>query len=102
MIRRPPRSTLFPYTTLFRSPQRDYWEAKAVYAPVRVLADRVPRSEEHTSELQSQSNLVCRLLLEKKKKNQCTLCTHSYIDHPLLILDAFRFLKTTTYALLSH
>src|SRR2546430_12000116 len=70
MIRRPPRSTLFPYTTLFRS-QGDRvrafvsganrWEGFADWPP--------PRSEEHTSELQSQSNLVCRLLLEKKKKN---------------------------------
>src|SRR2546430_4104052 len=69
MIRRPPRSTLFPYTTLFRSlalaksslaflPQQDQeW----------IFAKTAQRSEEHTSELQSQSNLVCRLLLEKKK-----------------------------------
>src|SRR2546430_12594313 len=97
MIRRPPRSTLFPYTTLFRSrhprigrhleearvavqalrqqfvslrlcsvhhrPQLDDFEASA--APSNAL---LPRSEEHTSELQSQSNLVCRLLLEKKKR----------------------------------
>src|SRR2546430_15400716 len=74
MIRRPPRSTLFPYTTLFRSPgpapgpagkrerhgleveERERWDER--------------RSEEHTSELQSQSNLVCRLLLEKKKKKR--------------------------------
>src|SRR6266478_8042354 len=65
MIRRPPRSTLFPYTTLFRSPSsvRRTWRA----TPGR-LPRRVRRSEEHTSELQSQSNLVCRLLLEKKKK----------------------------------
>src|SRR2546427_9550873 len=81
MIRRPPRSTLFPYTTLFRSRQ-------FLGVVVRSLSRRVPahgragaaaageglrrrrdlRSEEHTSELQSQSNLVCRLLLEKKKK----------------------------------
>src|SRR2546427_9054849 len=70
MIRRPPRSTLFPYTTLFRShPHRvlscawvasDFWPMSHSHAK--------PRSEEHTSELQSQSNLVCRLLLEKKKK----------------------------------
>src|SRR2546430_11307524 len=71
MIRRPPRSTLFPYTTLFRSQERaivtevpgttrDAIEAYAVIAGFR--------SEEHTSELQSQSNLVCRLLLEKKKR----------------------------------
>src|SRR2546430_7404279 len=67
MIRRPPRSTLFPYTTLFRSIQQkpDLWN------PCREAEGRsrrcAPRSEEHTSELQSQSNLVCRLLLEKKK-----------------------------------
>src|SRR2546427_7180870 len=71
MIRRPPRSTLFPYTTLFRSrgsaeaaqPSAEQSATRAVPA-VRATA----RSEEHTSELQSQSNLVCRLLLEKKKK----------------------------------
>src|SRR6266571_7131519 len=63
MIRRPPRSTLFPYTTLFRSPGpgRD--------SGLPLCPRRVPgRSEEHTSELQSHVNLVCRLLLEKKKK----------------------------------
>src|SRR5256886_7206192 len=90
MIRRPPRSTLFPYTTLFRSLAADAHtgaggsRAAAIQRgagadrppggvhPVRLLLDRLPellveRSEEHTSELQSQSNLVCRLLLEKKK-----------------------------------
>src|SRR2546426_5098729 len=69
MIRRPPRSTLFPYTTLFRSvngPQRD---VRRFGAHNRDYADfRDVRSEEHTSELQSPCNLVCRLLLEKKKK----------------------------------
>src|SRR2546430_10035713 len=77
MIRRPPRSTLFPYTTLFRS---DAIRFGPVLRPARRRARgdarldlligqaRAPRSEEHTSELQSQSNLVCRLLLEKKKK----------------------------------
>src|SRR2546430_10366238 len=77
MIRRPPRSTLFPYTTLFRSHEQDAEPARVDLAnavehealergrePRRRL---VERSEEHTSELQSQSNLVCRLLLEKKK-----------------------------------
>src|SRR2546428_9632789 len=69
MIRRPPRSTLFPYTTLFRS-KAEWFGSRLL--PVRfaggaprVIADR---SEEHTSELQSRSDLVCRLLLEKKKK----------------------------------
>src|SRR2546430_13698555 len=90
MIRRPPRSTLFPYTTLFRSRDDRLGDAMALgyvrnavqgtedldtdkrgAALLRVVvekADDPPRSEEHTSELQSQSNLVCRLLLEKKKK----------------------------------
>src|SRR5688572_30986248 len=77
MIRRPPRSTLFPYTTLFRSARL---EAIAPDIAFRVrhmdrmrdlaLRARLARSEEHTSELQSQSNLVCRLLLEKKKKKR--------------------------------
>src|SRR2546430_12233657 len=87
MIRRPPRSTLFPYTTLFRSPQRRVCTSPRSSPatshrlepppqppeppqPPRPSARRSPcspRSEEHTSELQSQSNLVCRLLLEKKK-----------------------------------
>src|SRR5688572_32725628 len=66
--RPPPRSTLFPYTTLFRSPQLDanFDEAFASLALLNILVQKVTRSEEHTSELQSQSNLVCRLLLEKK------------------------------------
>src|SRR2546430_10155657 len=77
MIRRPPRSTLFPYTTLFRSPvalecsnrQRSrMYSGKVLMSNVRSTV----RSEEHTSELQSQSNLVCRLLLEKKKKSDPT------------------------------
>src|SRR2546430_8114735 len=74
MIRRPPRSTLFPYTTLFRSRVLRVVELKElVRVPLSspdITADEIAtRSEEHTSELQSQSNLVCRLLLEKKKKN---------------------------------
>src|SRR5438270_1058146 len=74
MIRRPPRSTLFPYTTLFRSFKYRWTvsrtEASSASNPGanRQRTSR-PRSEEHTSELQSQSNLVCRLLLEKKKQN---------------------------------
>src|SRR2546427_8618142 len=83
MIRRPPRSTLFPYTTLFRSPLRSQRRRRARPAYTRDglygrerrggrprrrgQRGRRNRSEEHTSELQSQSNLVCRLLLEKKK-----------------------------------
>src|SRR5260370_30260817 len=67
MIRRPPRSTLFPYTTLFRSacPSRRRRGARGTVGPRRPW--RAGRSEEHTSELQSHLNLVCRLLLEKKK-----------------------------------
>src|SRR2546427_9175605 len=98
MIRRPPRSTLFPYTTLFRSLRRDPLRAERAAlcgpspaahpagtggaatgpGPGRAhLRYRDHRSEEHTSELQSQSNLVCRLLLEKKKKT--TETNTSYI-----------------------
>src|SRR2546430_9524133 len=65
MIRRPPRSTLFPYTTLFRSPVVFCPACRRGRQPGYRVGGR--RSEEHTSELQSQSNLVCRLLLEKKK-----------------------------------
>src|SRR5688572_32429512 len=95
LIRRPPRSTLFPYTTLFRSNQPSQsvfghecgadrvvrvtcsWENSDIVLPAFPLSRCTatygitnPRSEEHTSELQSQSNLVCRLLLEKKKKTK--------------------------------
>src|SRR5689334_23888333 len=79
MIRRPPRSTLFPYTTLFRSPQKTVDAALPAQnranrgsSPAPRRQTRAPRrrSEEHTSELQSQFHLVCRLLLEKKKKKK--------------------------------
>src|SRR5215208_7378119 len=72
MIRRPPRSTLFPYTTLFRSPPAPSRPLRTGGMPSRTRPER--RSEEHTSELQSRGHLVCRLLLEKKK-NQ-----HKYQD----------------------
>src|SRR2546430_8754701 len=83
MIRRPPRSTLFPYTTLFRSSFQTR-EGNAGSALVRFARSGAPavnrylqaRSEEHTSELQSQSNLVCRLLLEKKKKNSINIIVY--------------------------
>src|SRR2546430_17128589 len=69
MIRRPPRSTLFPYTTLFRSQTETVITGPDnALENVEVFVSAGARSEEHTSELQSQSNLVCRLLLEKKKK----------------------------------
>src|SRR2546430_8895966 len=90
MIRRPPRSTLFPYTTLFRSSlvriSSDMifpYLLQGNFAVERKLGRGENRSEEHTSELQSQSNLVCRLLLEKKKKRRRPrLTTHPYA-HPL-------------------
>src|SRR5471032_3460770 len=71
MIRRPPRSTLFPYTTLFRSPPRGPGPRRSRRRGRSTR--RTPRSEEHTSELQSHHDLVCRLLLEKKNKNYFTL-----------------------------
>src|SRR2546426_4752841 len=96
MIRRPPRSTLFPYTTLFRSSfttdagrsttsPAAIWSATwgvrtaivAVTATIAVLTPQVARSEEHTSELQSPCNLVCRLLLEKKKQKTLTIIHYS-------------------------
>src|SRR5262245_65009551 len=97
MIRRPPRSTLFPYTTLFRSVTVDWPEGgdgeqkarietsfwgRPFHRPVFVLNPDRTRSEEHTSELQSLRHLVCRLLLEKKKKNRklhkCTIKYYVY------------------------
>src|SRR5256885_8765742 len=74
MIRRPPRSTLFPYTTLFRSKRSDDYvrelaTAQRLQKKNREEQETLMRSEEHTSELQSPCNLVCRLLLEKKKKD---------------------------------
>src|SRR2546430_6180781 len=99
MIRRPPRSTLFPYTTLFRSdeerfpaerfghpffvwrsPSCNLWRKAPLRSPKRFHVSG--RSEEHTSELQSQSNLVCRLLLEKKKKQNST---RSFVDLKFMI-----------------
>src|SRR5437016_11859955 len=83
MIRRPPRSTLFPYTTLFRSYALPNPRDMSCTV-IKSLGDKftVQRSEEHTSELQSLTNLVCRLLLEKKKKNKqatrTTKTTHNY------------------------
>src|SRR5437870_10001460 len=78
MIRRPPRSTLFPYTTLFRSPSwRGRWsQASTSSFPAAPQGTR-KRSEEHTSELQSRGHLVCRLLLEKKKKKTKQIQSHT-------------------------
>src|SRR5258706_2620155 len=95
MIRRPPRSTLFPYTTLFRSASRARWQAFWIVVTSMCLAGSAlgnshglpctfgrpstSRSEEHTSELQSLTNLVCRLLLEKKKnEHQTDRLSHWY------------------------
>src|SRR5258708_31195615 len=85
MIRRPPRSTLFPYTTLFRSrdPQHLGRLLLVQFAPLMPIEQRLKthlRSEEHTSELQSPDHLVCRLLLEKKKTDQ----VHRYKTHNLM------------------
>src|SRR3712207_8982324 len=98
MIRRPPRSTLFPYTTLFRSTESRWWDwrtersgswksgsgwrvaggVEALIGTASASGDSpeqvAPRSEEHTSELQSRQYLVCRLLLEKKKNNKSSAC----------------------------
>src|SRR2546430_12857071 len=94
MIRRPPRSTLFPYTTLFRSPRcSGNGRRPCQHAAAGVRRDRdrhvrreardrvAERSEEHTSELQSQSNLVCRLLLEKKKIKIKSKTSHNRGQH---------------------
>src|SRR3712207_7113023 len=81
MIRRPPRSTLFPYTTLFRSATTLYIVAqpcKRTRVPFVILVKTYRRSEEHTSELQSRQYLVCRLLLEKKKKKKNHTITYTY------------------------
>src|SRR5256885_11253161 len=88
MIRRPPRSTLFPYTTLFRS--RHSHDAPALLRSVQsgrrlsLAVRRSYRSEEHTSELQSPCNLVCRLLLEKKKKHTTPPRLHPSHFHRIL------------------
>src|SRR2546422_7938870 len=70
MIRRPPRSTLFPYTTLFRSGHSPRRASRSRGVSSSAMAPTATRSEEHTSELQSRLHLVCRLLLEKKKKKK--------------------------------
>src|SRR2546427_4891319 len=101
MIRRPPRSTLFPYTTLFRSAVFPRWRLRSLrsLAGRRSPADRirgergVARSEEHTSELQSQSNLVCRLLLEKKKNaNEIVGCINNKADGDADGARSYRYL----------
>src|SRR5205807_3814078 len=98
MIRRPPRSTLFPYTTLFRSRSYGGWRRTCPTCDSRDCwgPPAIPRSEEHTSELQSPCNLVCRLLLEKKKKKKniknpqlsISMQTQCSFIHRLLPADA--------------
>src|SRR5260370_28778683 len=95
MIRRPPRSTLFPYTTLFRSPHLRPLRAILVPGTRIEIAERfILRSEEHTSELQSHLNLVCRLLLEKKKKTN----TYQTYNQPIRIQHKPTYSKTTSPA----
>src|SRR2546430_9436740 len=87
MIRRPPRSTLFPYTTLFRSALLGR-QAVALVPPARCIGGLDGRSEEHTSELQSQSNLVCRLLLAKKRTTpNTTMSQHVSLTTLRVCLD---------------
>src|SRR5256885_6628824 len=93
MIRRPPRSTLFPYTTLFRSLVRIFTLSFSARAPLArsaaspFLSSSSLRSEEHTSELQSPCNLVCRLLLEKKKKRDITQLLNKILATPITKLS---------------
>src|SRR2546429_3298683 len=85
MIRRPPRSTLFPYTTLFRSHLERHGAGVGILPLAQDAARRAQRSEEHTSELQSRLHLVCRLLLEKKKKytDEIANINHKYTNIPI-------------------
>src|SRR5256885_11903106 len=102
MIRRPPRSTLFPYTTLFRSLAARDLAHLVIINPAGVFSDSVMRgaeqrprkvhgrSEEHTSELQSPCNLVCRLLLEKKKRD--SMITRALVHAHILVISCYRSL----------
>src|SRR5256885_10905481 len=94
MIRRPPRSTLFPYTTLFRSARHP---PRCAFGRSRCAGGsrRPRRSEEHTSELQSPCNLVCRLLLEKKKNNSQNVSTHK-------VFSTMRYYSTPLRSLRAH
>src|SRR5256885_5041940 len=101
MIRRPPRSTLFPYTTLFRSVliMLAYAVRRLPYALRSCMAALQQRSEEHTSELQSPCNLVCRLLLEKKKDSSTQL--KAYLTSIILMNRAIAS-RTTSRIIGSH
>src|SRR5262245_64302864 len=97
MIRRPPRSTLFPYTTLFRSRNTSSRSLGPSGRPANAMAaSSFARSEEHTSELQSLRHLVCRLLLEKKKKNNKT--KHNIILRNKLKVKRHKTTKNLTTA----
>src|SRR2546427_5343465 len=99
MIRRPPRSTLFPYTTLFRSSGLRHCSfCSRSTRPASYPVSRQRRSEEHTSELQSQSNLVCRLLLEKKKKLKDQLPKRTQIALTAMTLAALAIKTFTAHA----
>src|SRR2546429_4960764 len=101
MIRRPPRSTLFPYTTLFRSLNQLLRALATIEIPIQLLVvgedDPGLRSEEHTSELQSRLHLVCRLLLEKKKKPTCSL-TSVHVRNLQQQRSALRVLVLTAHS----
>src|SRR3989442_10162388 len=98
MIRRPPRSTLFPYTTLFRSVFHDQYAH--MLSSIQRISKSSWRSEEHTSELQSRPHLVCRLLLEKKKKKISSTCPyHKTINNRTYII---RFLTRITGMMCTH
>src|SRR6185295_12948861 len=94
MIRRPPRSTLFPYTTLFRSCRRSRSRRRGRYRRAGGRR-RCSRSEEHTSELQSRQYLVCRLLLEKKKKYGCMGDIGTHAAHLAEYISVFFFFNDT-------
>src|SRR5256885_5701457 len=98
MIRRPPRSTLFPYTTLFRSVRIvvvcAVKDEIIVLGSVAVRTDGEKRSEEHTSELQSPCNLVCRLLLEKKKKNTTPVLSIYYLLSKISIHNTLQYRRS--------
>src|SRR2546422_7282641 len=101
MIRRPPRSTLFPYTTLFRSnlTSKQIEFVKTIHAAgsdLLELINDILRSEEHTSELQSRLHLVCRLLLEKKKKIWNFLFVVCFVLLLILIFATSWYLSTST------
>src|SRR5260370_22645632 len=100
MIRRPPRSTLFPYTTLFRSAEHHAGGDVQLAVHGRQGGHQhheIDRSEEHTSELQSHLNLVCRLLLEKKKKKN----TRGIVSHHHMVLSISHTVRAATQSLVA-